>query len=142
MSERSERAPFPRRDDDGRIVVLADLLGVTLAGVVVGLLALLLFDWIFALLGIGEFGRANGWLAVILPAWVFVEEFRAWNFGPARVAGALVAAAVAIAAGLLAAGLATEAPPLVSGGLGAAIFAVAYALVWFVGVRWLAGRTS
>lgn len=142
MSERSERAPFPRRDDNGRIMVLADLLGVALAGVVVGVLALLLFDGVFALLGLGDFGRANGWLAVILPAWVFVEEFRAWNFGPARVAGALVAAGVGIAAGLLAAGLAAETPPLVSGGLGATVFAVAYALVWFVGVRWLAGRTS
>lgn len=142
MSERSERAPFPRRDDGGRIGVLADLLGVALAGVVVGMLALLLFDGSFALIGLGDFGQASGWLAVILPAWVFVEEFRAWNVGPARVAAALVAAAVGITAGLFAAGLATPTPPLVSGGLAAAVFAVAYAVIWFVGVRWLAGRTS
>jgi hypothetical protein len=142
MSDQNERAAFPRRDEDGRITVLADLLGLTLAGVVVGVLALLLFDWLFALLGAGEFGRANGWLAVILPAWVFVEEFRAWKALPARIAAALVAAAVAIAAGLLAAGLAAGTSPLVSGGLAAAVFTMAYALVWFVGVRWLAGRTS
>ncbi|MDG4790581.1 hypothetical protein O7626_32500 [Micromonospora sp. WMMD1102] len=142
MSERSERPPFPRRDDQGRIMVLADLLGVALVGVVVGMLALLVFDFGFSLLGLGEFGRASGWLALVLPAWIFVEEFRAWRFGPARVAAALVAAAVGIAAGLLAAGLAASTPPLVSGGLGAAVFAIAYALVWFVGVRWLAGRTS
>ncbi|MFY1673774.1 hypothetical protein ACN27G_28105 [Plantactinospora sp. WMMB334] len=142
MSERSERAPFPRRDDRGRIVVLADLLGVALAGVVVGLLGLLVFDAGFALLGLGDFGEASGWLAVILPAWIFVEEFRAWSFGPARIAAALVAAAVGITTGLLAAGLAASTPPLVSGGLAAAVFAVAYALVWFVGVRWLAGRTN
>ncbi|AVT31173.1 MULTISPECIES: hypothetical protein [unclassified Plantactinospora] len=142
MTERSERAPFPRRDDQGRIVVLADLLGVALVGVVVGLVALLVIDLGASLVGLGEFGRASGWLAVVLPAWIFVEEFRAWRFGPARVAAALVAAAVGIAVGLLAAGLAASAPPLVSGGLAAAVFAMAYALVWFVGVRWLAGRTS
>ncbi|WP_422772803.1 hypothetical protein ACN28C_07370 [Plantactinospora sp. WMMC1484] len=142
MSERSERAPFPRRDERGRIVVLADLLGVALAGVVVGLLGLLVFDAGFALLGLGDFGGASGWLALILPVWIFVEEFRAWSFGPARIAAALVAAAVGIATGLLAAGLAASTPPLVSGGLAAAVFAMAYALVWFVGVRWLAGRTN
>jgi hypothetical protein len=143
MTERPERTPsFPRRDEEGRIVVLADLLGLTLAGVVVGVVALLVFDWSFALLGLGDAGRASGWLAVVLPAWVFVEEFRAWRFGAARVAAALVAAAVGISAGLLAAGLAAGAPPLVSGGLAAAVFAMAYGLIWFVGVRWLANRTG
>lgn len=143
MSEQRERTPsFPRRDDEGRIVVLADLLGLVLAGVVIGVLALLVFDWTFALVGLGHSGQASGWLAVILPAWVFVEEFRAWRFGPARVAAALVAAAVGITTGLLAAGLAAGAPALVSGGLAAAVFAMAYGLIWFVGVRWLAGRTN
>ena len=133
---------FPRRDADGRIVGLTDLLGVVLAGVVVGVLALVLFDGVFAVLGLGEFGRANGWLAVILPAWVFVEEFRAWGPAPARVAAALVAAAVGIAGGLLAAGVTAGLPALASGALAATVFAVAYALIWFFGVRWLARRTG
>jgi|HigsolmetaAR206D_1030411.scaffolds.fasta_scaffold03985_4 hypothetical protein len=143
MGERDEpNRSFPRRDEEGRIAVLADLLGIALAGVAVGIVALLVLDWGFALLGLGEAGRASGWLAVILPAWVFVEEFRAWRFGAARVAAALVAAAVGITAGLLAAGLAAGAPPLVSGGVAAAVFAMAYGMIWFVGVRWLAGRTG
>ncbi|MGI5211472.1 hypothetical protein [Plantactinospora sp. CA-290183] len=142
MSEQSTGSSFPRRDAEGRIVSLAELVGLVLAGVVVGVLALLVFDWAFALIGAGTFGRANGWLAVILPAWVFVEEFRAAERGPARIAGAVVGAAVGITAGLLVAGLAAGLPPLLSGALAAAVFAGVYAVIWFVGVRWLAGRTG
>lgn len=142
MSTRSEPAGFPRRDADGRIVALSDLLGLVLAGVVVGVLALLVFDWAFALIGAGRFGRANGWLAVILPAWVFVEEFRAAQRGPARIAAALVAAVLGITLGLLVAGVVAGLPPLVSGGLAAATFAVSYAVIWFIGVRWLTGQTG
>lgn len=156
-------AGFPRRDDDGRITRLADLVGMTLAGLVVGLLALVLFDVVFALLGQGRFGRTNGWLVVILPAWFFVEEFRSWGgqrvqrgaargraapvgqhggSGPARVAAALVAAAVGVPAGLLVAGAVTALPPLATGTLAGAVFACSYALIWFFGVRWLARRTG
>jgi hypothetical protein len=133
---------FPRRDADGRINTLADLLGVTLAGLVVGLLTLVLFEWTFALIGLGKFGRANGWLAVLLPAWLFVEEFRAWRFGAARVVAALVAGGLGVVIGLLAAGLAHDLPPLVSGAAAAAAFTVSYAVIWFYGVRWLTRRTG
>ncbi len=133
---------FPRRDDDGRIISLTDLVGVVAAGLVVGLLALILFDWGFALVGLGYFGRANGWLAVILPAWIFVEEFRAWGPGRARFAVALVAIAIGITTGLLAAGVASALPPLWSGAVAAAAFTLAYALIWFFGVRWLVRRTG
>jgi hypothetical protein len=133
---------FPRRDEDGRIVRSADLLGLVLVGVVIGVLALILFDWTFALLGLGIFGQANGWLAVILPAWVFIEEFRAADRGPARWAAAVVAFAVGIAAGLLGAATASSLSPLWSGAAGAAVFSLAYALIWFFGVRWLAHRTG
>jgi hypothetical protein len=132
----------PRRDADGRIVGLSELLGVTFAGLVTGVLALIVFDLAFVFLDVGEFGRANGWLAVILPAWLFVEEFRAWAGGPARVVAALVGAAVAVTAGLLAAGLASELPPLWSGALAAAVFSVVYAVIWFYGIRWLNRRTG
>ncbi|MGW4500725.1 hypothetical protein ACWENR_19185 [Micromonospora sp. NPDC004336] len=137
-----QRSGFPRRDADGRILTLGDLLGVSLAGLVVGLLAVLLFDWAFALVGSGDFGRANGWLAVILPAWLFWDDFRAWEFGAARVVAGLVAAAVGLVAGLVVAGLAAGLPPLASGGLGAAALTLAYAVVWFHGVHWLARRTG
>jgi hypothetical protein len=140
MSEVESR--FPRRDADGRIVNLADLLGVTLAGLVVGVLALILFDLALALIGARQFGRANGWLAVILPVWLFVEEFRAWPSGPARIVAAFVATAVGVTAGLLAAGLARAVPPLWSGAFAAAVFALVYAVIWMFGVRWLARRAG
>ncbi|XTZ17160.1 hypothetical protein ACQSSU_07290 [Micromonospora echinospora] len=143
MSERDEtRDGFPRRDAEGRVVALGDLLGVTLAGVVIGVLALVLFDWTFELIGSGDFGQANGWLAVILPAWLFLEDFRAWSFGAARVVAALVAVVLGVAGGLLVAGLADGLPPLASGTLAATVFTVVYAVVWFNGVHWLARRTG
>ncbi|MFI0791700.1 hypothetical protein ACH4OY_03205 [Micromonospora rubida] len=144
MSESSQPDPggFPRRDAQGRVVALGDLLGVSLAGMVIGLLALLLLDWGFATVGAGDFGRANGWLAIILPAWLYWEDFRAWEFGAARVVAALAAAALAVVGGLLVAGLADGLPPMVSGGLAATAFTVVYAVVWFPGVHWLARRTG
>ncbi|SBT53912.1 hypothetical protein [Micromonospora narathiwatensis] len=140
MSE--QQSTFPRRDAEGRIRTLGDLLGVSLAGLVIGVLALVLFEWAFATMGAGAFGRTNGWLAVILPVWLFWDDFRAWEFGAARVVAALAGVAVGIFAGLLAAGLAAGLPPLVSGGLAAAVFTVVYAVIWFPGVHWLARRTS
>ncbi|MEV5764362.1 hypothetical protein AB0L34_07290 [Micromonospora sp. NPDC052213] len=137
-----QQSGFPRRDAEGRILTLGDLLGVSLAGLVIGVLAVALFDWAFTLIGSGDFGRANGWLAVILPAWLFWDDFRAWEFGAARVVAALVAGAVGLVAGLVVAGLAAGLAPLVSGGLGAAAFTLGYAVVWFHGVHWLARRTG
>ncbi|MER7455557.1 hypothetical protein [Micromonospora sp. NPDC126480] len=137
-----QQSGFPRRDAEGRIVTLGDLLGVSLAGFVIGVLAVVLFDWAFTSFGAGDFGRANGWLAVILPVWLYWEDFRAWEFGAARVVAALVAVGVGLTAGLVVAGLAAGLPPLVSGGLGAAAFTLGYAVVWFHGVRWLARRTG
>ncbi|MFC3503790.1 hypothetical protein ACFOOK_22865 [Micromonospora krabiensis] len=137
-----QQSGFPRRDAEGRIRALGDLLGVSLAGWVIGVVALVLFDWAFASFGAGEFGRANGWLAVILPAWLLWEDFRAWEFGAARVVAGLLAAAVGVVTGLLVAGAAAGLPGLVSGALAAATFTVAYAVVWFPGVRWLARRTG
>ncbi|MGC4756910.1 hypothetical protein [Micromonospora trifolii] len=137
-----QQSGFPRRDAEGRIRTLGDLLGVCLAGLVIGVLALVLFDWAFASIGAGDFGHTNGWLAVILPAWLFWDDFRAWEFGAARVVAAVVAAAVGVFAGLLIAGLAAGLPPLLSGALAAGVFTVAYAALWFPGVRWLARRTG
>ncbi|TDB82191.1 MULTISPECIES: hypothetical protein [unclassified Micromonospora] len=137
-----QRAGFPRRDADGRVLTLGDLLGVSLAGWLIGVLALVLFDWAFALIGAGEFGRTNGWLAVILPAWLFWDDFRAWEFGAARVVAALAAGVLAVVGGLLVAGLAAGFAPLATGGLAAAAFTVLYAVLWFEGVHWLARRTG
>ncbi|WP_320067418.1 hypothetical protein [Micromonospora sp. RTGN7] len=141
-SSQSDQGGFPRRDAQGRVATLGDLLGVSLAGLVIGLLALLLFDWGLSTVGAGDFGSANGWLAIILPAWLYWDDFRAWEFGAARVVAALVAVALAVVSGLLVAGLTDGLPSLVAGGLAAAAFTVLYAVVWFPGVRWLARRTG
>ncbi|MBM0258854.1 hypothetical protein ACFT9M_19000 [Micromonospora purpureochromogenes] len=137
-----QRSGFPRRDAEGRVLTLGDLLGVSLAGWVIGMLALVLFDWAFASIGAGEFGRTNGWLAVILPAWLYWDDFRAWEFGAARVVAALVAAVVAVVGGLLVAGVAAGLAPLLTGGLAALAFTLVYAVLWFHGVHWLARRTG
>jgi hypothetical protein len=135
---------YPRRDAQGRVARLPDLLGTVLAGVVIGVLVLVVIDLVVAGIGSGRFGGANGWLALVLPAWLFVEEFRAWRGGPARWAAAGVATAVALALGLLAAGIAGRAaadlPALVGGAIAAVTAAVAYSVIWFLGVRWLDRR--
>jgi hypothetical protein len=141
---------YPRRDERGRIARLPDLLGTALAGVVIGVVVLVVIDLLVAAIGSGTFGGANGWLALVLPAWLFVEDFRSWRDGPARWAAAGVAAAVALALGLLVAGLAAslaaglggDLPALAGGTIGAVTFAVAYSVIWFFGVRWLDRRTG
>lgn len=121
---------------------LPDLIGTALGGLVIGLLVLIVFDWAFALIGLVSFGGANGWLALILPAWLFIEEFRACGRGPVRIAAALVAAAVGLTLGLAVAGLVNVLPALWTGVIGAAVAVLTYALIWFVGVRWLDSRTG
>ena len=79
---------------------------------------------------------------MILPAWLFWDDFRAWDFGAARVVAALSAALLAVFAGLLVAGLAGGLAPLFTGGLAALAFALGYAVLWFQGVHWLARRTG
>jgi len=125
----------PYRDADGRFGTLAGLLAMSLAGLVAGAVVLALFDGVFALLGLGDFGRVNGWLAVIVPVMLLVEDFRAWRGERARLVAAPVALAVGVAAGLVAAGLAGAAPPLLSGAVGALVCTLGYAPVWFHGVR-------
>ena len=138
---RSERRP--RRDADGRLVTIGDLLGVALAGLVCGIVVLLLFEGVLSLLRMSEFGNTSGWLALILPIWLFTEEFRAATYGAYRVVVALLGAGFGVAVGMTLAGLAAPAfPPLVSGAVGAAGLTVVYCLVWFYGLRWLSHRAG
>jgi hypothetical protein len=139
----TETTRYPRRAADGRFATAADLLGVVLAGLVTGLVILLAFEAVVALLQLAEFGHASGWLAVILPVWVFVDEFRCAAQRGARILVALLAAGFGVAVGMVLAGMAAPAfPALVSGALGAAGLAVTYALVWFYGLRWLRHRAD
>jgi hypothetical protein len=139
MSDVQER--FPRRDENGRAVGLADLLALTLGYLVLTAVVLLAIDGISALFGWGSLGSSSGWFTLILPAWLFIlEEFRAWRPVHGRLALALSGAVVAVGLGLAGASLAADLPPLLSGGAGAAVASVAYALYWYHGVRWLARR--
>jgi len=138
---KSERRP--RRDADGRLVTVGDLLGVALAGLVAGIVVLLVFEGIMSLARAFDFGASSGWLAVILPVWLFTEEFRAAGYGAYRIVVAALAAGFGIAVGMTLAGLAAAAfPPLVSGAVGALGLTVVYCLVWFYGLRWLSHRAG
>ena len=133
----------PRRDADGRLATLPDLLGVALAGLVCGVVVLLVFEGIMSLVRLSEFGDANGWITLILPVWLFVEEFRAAGWGAYRIVVALLGAGFGVAVGMTLAGLAAGPfPPLVSGAAGALGLTVMYCAVWFYGLRWLGHRAG
>jgi hypothetical protein len=134
-----KRDAFPRRDEHGRVVRLVDLLALMVAGLVAGLVVLLVIDGAGSLVGWGEFGRASGWLVLVLPAFLVIEEWRAWRGVRGRPLVAISGGLAAIALGLLVAGL-TPGPPLVSSGVGAVVAALVYAVYWYHGIRWLVRR--
>jgi hypothetical protein len=136
----SARPTFPHRDEHGRVISLTELLVAALGGLVVGLVGLVLIDGVLALLGAGDFGHASGWLACILPALLFFDDVRAWRGHGIRFLVGLVAAGIGIGLGLVGAGLVHFLPPVLSGAVGAAIAVAAYALIWFLGIRWLTGH--
>ena len=138
---KSERRP--RRDPNGRLATFGDLVGTCLAGLVTGVVLVLVLEAILSVTRVSHFGETSGWLAAILPVWLFVEEFRAEKFGANRVVVAVLAAGFGVAAGLSFAGLAAiDFPRLVSGFVGAAVLAVVYSLIWFYGLRWLSHRAG
>jgi hypothetical protein len=138
---KSERRP--RRTADGRLATVGDLVGVALAGLVCGIVVLLVFEGIMSLTRVSEFGDTSGWLTLILPVWLFTEEFRAAGYGAYRIWVAALGAGVGVAVGMTLAGLAAcEFPPLVSGAVGAAGLTVVYCVVWFYGLRWLSHRAG
>jgi hypothetical protein len=139
MAERKNPS-FPRRDENGRVVGFVDLLALTIASLVTGLVVLLVVEGAGALVGWGDFGQASGWLVLVLPAWLFIiEELRAWRGVGGRLVVAVSGGLLGMAIGLLIAGI-TPGPPLLSSGVGATVAALAYAVYWFHGIRWLARR--
>ena len=132
-----------KRDAGGRLATIGDLLGAAFAGLAAGLAVLLIFEAVMSLTGLGTFGDTNGWLAMILPAWLFVEEYRAEGFGANRVIVAGLGAGFGVATGMTAAGaISGFVPALVSGAAGAATGTVVYCLIWFYGLRWLSHRSG
>ena len=141
MTETEQTPKRPRRDADGRIVSFRDLVGTALAGLVAGWVVLLIFEGVLSLIRLTEFGNASGWIAMILPVWLFSEEFRAVGWGAHRIVVALLGIGFGIAVGMTIAGFASAVfPPLVSGLIGAASLTVVYCAVWFYGMRWLTHR--
>jgi hypothetical protein len=137
------QARRPRRDADGRLATFGDLVGVALAGLVCGAVVLLVFEGVMSLARLSEFGDASGWIALILPVWLFTEEFRAAGWGAYRIVVALLGIGFGLAVGMTLAGLAAGPfPPLVSGAVGAAGLTVVYCAVWFYGLRWLSHRAG
>ncbi len=138
----TKSARRPRRDPSGRLATIGDLIGTAMAGLVIGAVILLILEAILSLTRVSEFGDTSGWLAIILPVWLFVEEFRAEGYGASRVVVAILGAGFGVAIGMTLAGFASgqEFPTLVSGLTGAAGFTAVYCLVWFYGLRWLSHR--
>src|SRR5215468_794929 len=87
-------AQFPRRNALGRVDSAAELMGAVVLFVALGTILVAAVDGIATLAGRGSFGRVPGWPAAILAVWMFIEEFRAWRIGPARIGIALVSAAL------------------------------------------------
>jgi hypothetical protein len=123
----------PRRDEHGRIITLTDLLGYAVAGCLISVAAMVAVDGLFALLGLGKFGDLNGWLGLIFPAIIFVEQFRAARGSRGRLPVALLAAVVALGLGFAAAGF-VGLPALFSGAIAALVATVGYATIWHVGL--------
>jgi hypothetical protein len=141
----TKSARRPRRDPNGRLATIGDLTGTALAGLVVGAVVLLIFQTVLSLANISDFGDASGWLAVILPVWLFIEEFRAEGWGANRIIVAALSVGFGVALGLSLAGFAArgfDLPSLFSGLVGATTFTIVYCLVWFYGLRWLSHRAG
>jgi hypothetical protein len=139
---KSGAAKYPHRDADGRVTSAKEMLVSVVTSVAIVTVLLIVVDGLASVAGRGSFGRISGWPAGILAAWTFIEDFRAWRIGPARIGVALVAAALgALAGGLLASALGAL-PPLFAGVLGALLACLIYAMIWFFGVRLVAERTT
>ncbi|WIM96748.1 hypothetical protein ACTOB_000210 [Actinoplanes oblitus] len=138
-----QRSSRGLRRDPGPVETVGDLLGAAFAGLVVGIAVVLVLEGVLALTRVADFGRTNGWLILILPTWLFVEQFRAAGFGADRVLAAALGIGFGAAAGMTVAGVvAPYTPPLVSGGAGAVTATVVYCFVWFYGLRWLRQRSG
>ena len=139
MAQPRAKPSVPERDADGRIVSLTHLVGFAAGGTVLNVVALLVIDGLIALIGLSDFGRSTGWLAVIVPTMIYVEDFRAWAVHRERWLVAPVALVIGVGVGLGVVALIDGLPPLVSGAVGALVAVLVYAPVWFLGIRRLTG---
>jgi hypothetical protein len=123
-----------------RVTRLTDLIGQCLAGLLISFVGILVIDGVYALLGFGRFGGISGWLGLIFPIIIFVQQFSLAKGERGRVPVAIIGVLVAAALGLFAAGVFGGLPPIASGAIGALVATLAYATVWQVGLTFTAGR--
>jgi len=117
-----------------RLTRLTDLIGQCLAGLVISLAGILIIDGVYALLDFGEFGKISGWLALVFPILIFVQQFSAARDERGRVPVAIAGILVAAGLGLSAAGIVSWLPHIGSGAIGALVATLAYAAIWHVGL--------
>ena len=143
MTDATKSERRPRRDADGRLATFPDLVGTALAGLLAGFVVLVVIEGLLTLLRLSDFGDASGWLAVILPVWLFTEEFRAAGWGFSRIVVGVLGIGFGVAIGMTLAGFAAATfPSLVSGAIGALGLTVVYCVVWFYGLRYLRDRAG
>ncbi len=136
------RPTFPRRDPDGRVERFGDLLVALVAGFVATFALVAIVDVLFAAFGLGGFGLASGWLAAVLPVWLYVEDFRAWRGVRGRIGVLCVTVAISVAAGFAVGATVADLRPLFGGAIAAGTALVVYAPFWFFGIRWLDRQVS
>jgi len=117
-----------------RLTRLTDLIGQCLAGLVISLAGVVIIDGLYALLGYGEFGEINGWLVMIFPIIIFVQQFSLAKDERGRLPVAIIGALAAAGLGLGAAGVFERLPAIASGAIGALVATLVYATVWHVGL--------
>jgi len=117
-----------------RLTRLTDLLAQVLAGFFISVAGVLIIDGLFALLGLGRFGRLSGWLALVFPFMVFMGQFTASKGERGRGLVAAIGAFFGIGVGSIAATNFGRLPPIGSGAVGALVATLIYATVWHVGL--------
>jgi hypothetical protein len=117
-----------------RLTRLTDLLAQCLAGFFISVAGILIIDGLFALLGLGEFGDLNGWLALVFPFLIFMGQFTVAKGERGRLLVAAAGAFFGIGLGSIAASNFTRLPPLGSGAIGALVATLVYAAIWHIGL--------
>lgn len=124
-----------------RLNRLTDLLGQSLAGFVISLVFVALIDGIAVLLSGSRFGQTSGWLALVFPVIIFVQQFSAAQGERGRILVAVGGVVLALGTGLTAAAVFAFLPPMASGAIGALVTILVYITVWHVGLT-LASRST
>lgn len=138
--EAAVKPKFPTRDAEGRIQSMVEFLAAALAATVFTLALLAGIDLLFAGFSTDEFGSINGWMCVVLAAFLFVDDFKAWAGTRFRVPVFIAAVLLATVTGL---GVNVALPdtwlPLLAGALAGLATVIVYVVLWFTGIR-LIGR--